>query len=414
LPAVTEPDSRAPIPRRRPSPAKVRGGLLRNMPASIRYGVPLVLLVLLGRWLLGALAPDAVRVAAVGFQGAVVAAAGLPAELYPYDDTGAGDYPPQRLRAVQFDAEGRLSLPTDELGSSGAALLVARTPDNGIAWAHIDPARRNEPLEFGVPQSLVGRIVNEDDEGIAGAVVQVLTDRYGVILGETSSDGDGGFAVGGLSSSNTFFTLRARAAGHAVATEDVQLVRGAPVKVQLERTLPLRGTLALPAGVAPAGLVVRAFRVPGVAAPVAADGAFALDHLPAAPTRVRLLVAGLPSGFTHPAVTAVAGDQSVSIRVTRAATISGLVVLAQNDAPVAGAYVEHPHGPRGKAAAYSDSRGRFELDLAPPGTVRIEAFRNRPAAGRSPAAEASTQLAGFAEVEVEAGADVEGVVIRVF
>ncbi len=389
--------------------------MLRNMPVTLRYGVPALIAAALAVFAVRALLPAVLAVEAVGFSGVTLDQTGLVAELYPYDASGGGEYPPASLGRVEFDANGHVAVPLARLdGRPGQ--IVARAPAHGIAWAHLDPERGRASLEFGTPMKMTGRILRAGDTGIAGAHVHVLSDRYGVLLAEATCDARGGFEVDGLSSSNTFYALRAWAEGFAVRTEDVQVVADHDVVLQLHTTRPVTGRLVLPDAIAATGLLLRAFRVPGLHAKPLDDGVFYLDHLPAPPTRARILVAGLPPGYTHRSTLVTAGDQAVTLRVTRSARVRGVVVRADNDAPVVSAYVEHPHGPRGDAGAYTDSKGAFELDLVPPGLVRIEAFAQRPRP-RSPQAapvEESTQVAGWAEVEVVEGVDLADVVVRVY
>lgn len=385
------------------------------MPVTLRYGVPVVVAAFAAVFAVRALLPAVLPVEAIGFEGTSFDGAGLTAELYPYDGSGAGGYPPEALGQVVFGADGRFDLPLTRL-AGGQGQIVARTPAHGIAWAHLDPTRGRAQLEFGTPLRMVGRITRAGDTGVAAARVQVLSDRYGVLLAEATCDVSGGFEIEGLSSSNTFYTLRVRAEGFAIRTEDVQVVADHTIELKLHRTQPVTGQITLPADLTTSDLQLRAFRVPGLQAKPLADGGFYLDHLPPAPTRVRLLVAGLPVGYTHRSTLVTAGDKDVSVRVTRSARVRGFVVRADNDAPVVGAYVEHPHGPRGDVGAYTDAQGAFELDFVPPGQLRIEAFaaRQRPRAPQPVDPEQPSQVAGFAEVEVAEGVDVSDVVVRVF
>jgi hypothetical protein len=114
--------------------------------------------------------------------------------------------------------------------------------------------------------------------------------------------------------------------------------------------------------------LVLAKGLPGVAAGVAADGTFLLDHVPPnlAP---RLLLHGLPPSHTHRMLQASPGDRGVRIAVVRASRIRGRVVDARTHVPIAGAHVWHDHGPAGRISADSASDGSFELDRTPPGEI---------------------------------------------
>ncbi|HLU39753.1 MAG TPA: carboxypeptidase-like regulatory domain-containing protein [Planctomycetota bacterium] len=387
---------------RRPPPE--RRGFFASLPVTIRWGVPILVIAFLVHrfW------PRVIAIRATGYLDVVAQTDGLSVDIFPFDDSGAGRYPPEPRETVQLES-GALNLWRSDVPPTGLYLRVD-SPVHGVAAVHVLPHHEGVALELGEPRRLVGRVEDRAGRGIAGATVHVLPHRYGPLLATVQTDAQGEFAVDRLSSSASFFTLRVQLDGYAVAEREVQRVDDVPVSVTLVKTRPVTGTVQLPAGIDPATLEIRALRVPGVRAPVLADGAFSIDGLPPPPTRARLLVAGLPETWTHAARRVHAGETGVRIAVVPSATVRGVVVTADRDIAVVGAYVEHEHGPTGGVGAYTDSRGRFALGRVPGGTIRLEAVGGTAAVNR--AAEPGVVF-GFTEVEVAPGQDVEGVVIRV-
>jgi hypothetical protein len=234
------------------------------------------------------------------------------------------------------------------------------------------------------------------------------------VLSEARSDDAGEWVIDGLSSSASFFALRVLLPGYAAFERDVQRVEGEPIVAVLQPTEPVRGRVDLPAGVAAVSLSVRAYRCAGSHAPVQPDGSFVLDHFPPPPTPVRLLVHGLPEGLTHAARHAIAGEEGVTLAIVRSGMVRGVVVTADRDLPIAGAYVQHEHGPRAGAGTYTDANGRFELGGLPAGEVRLDAFGGPPRLHREPGEPDRRQVPyGFAEVVVDPARAAEGVVVRV-
>ncbi|MEZ5967223.1 MAG: carboxypeptidase regulatory-like domain-containing protein [Planctomycetota bacterium] len=391
------------VERRRPTP-----GRFASVPITVRVGVPLLLLV----WLAVRFWPRSVAIEAVGFLGASAQVDGLSFEVFPFDDSGGGDYPPRAVAARTLGG-GAASLSRDELGPAGV-YLRADSPVHGVACTFVAPDRERIEFEFGAPRSLVGQVIDADGKGVEGARVVVLPHRYGPELGEGRTAADGTFAVPSLSSSASCYVARVLRTGFAAVDADVQLVEGSPVTLTLTRSPPVRGRVVLPASVPTKELTVRAFRCPGVAATVESDGRFVLDSLPPPSVRVRLMVHGAPAELTHAVTYASAGDEGVELTLVPGATLRGFVVTADHDQAVPGAFVHHVHGPAGGAGTYADSSGRFELGGLPPGRIRLDAFGAARRVVAAPGEPASTQVPfGFVEVDVVEGQAQDGVVLRI-
>lgn len=406
---VTTPPATAPARPTRRAP-KPQPGFFGSLPVTIRYGVPLAALVGIGLAVWKAL-PKNIAVHAVGFLGAPIDPAGLQVEVFPFDDSGAGQYPPQAVAQLTADSGGRLAILAAQLGPDGSHLR-AKTTNHGIVVGHVDAHRERVTLELGEPRRYSGLVVDTSGKALGGARVQVLTHRYGCLVCEATSNPTGEVVLDPISSSSTFFTLRTTVSGYSVDNRDVQFVTDEPFEVVLQQTRPVDGAIVTPTDVRPDTLELRAYRVPGVTTKPLADGGFFLDSLPLPPTNVRLVLAGLPPGFTHEECLVTAGQQKVEVRVTRAAKVRGVVVTADRDIGVPAAYVEHGHGPAGKTGTYTDGSARFELDFVPPGRIRIEASGGQTRRMGKDGVERVTS-SGFALVDVEEGKDVEGVVIRI-
>lgn len=394
--------------RRRPAPPRKPPSRFASVPVTVRVGVPLLLAV----WLAWRFWPQRIAVQAVGFLGSTAQVDGLAVEIFPFDDSGAGTYPPAPSSSRPLSGGGTSLAAADV--PAGGVYLRADSPIHGVTCVYAASDRSRVELELGEPRSLVGRIVDTQGTPLAGARVVALPHRYGPELGEARSDEHGDFAVPRLSSSLSWFAVRVLLPGFAALDTDVQLVPGVELTLTLGRSRPVQGRVEVPASVPLSGLLVCAYRCPGVTAPVRADGTFVLESLPAPPIRARLLLHGLPADLTHSATYATAGEEGLALRAVVAATARGYVVTADRDLPVPGAYVQHPHGPGGGVGVYTDGNGAFVIGGLPPGRVRLEAFGGPRRAAITPGEPpALTVPFGSTEVDVDDARSRDAVVLRI-
>lgn len=357
--------------------------------------------------------PQSIEVRVVGFLGTTVNPEGLAIEVFPFDDSGAGAYPPAPLRTVMADADGTFDFAVDDV-PPGGLYVRADAPEHGIAAAFVGTQREGTRLELGVPVRLVGQVVDSSGKPIAGAHVAALPHKYGPLLGSATTDAEGSFAIDRLSSSSGFFAVRVLMPGYALFQDDMERREGEAMSITLHRSRPVEGRVEVPPEAAREGLVVRAHRCPGVEARVGVDGAFRLDCVPAPPLKARLLVHGLAPGWTHRTVLAESGDEGLVVEAEPEARVRGVVVTADRDMPVPRAYVHHPHGPAGGAGVYADEDGRFELGGVPSGRVRLDAFGGKPRLERVEGEPDRMQVPfGFVEVEAAPGQILEKIVVRV-
>jgi hypothetical protein len=364
---------------------------------TIRYGVPLIVAVLVAVKLLGARSHGTIRFG-IGAESLVPAAAVL--EVFPYDDSGIATCPPAPAAALTGEVGDGLAL--DAAGLPPRAIAVVRAEDGSRGWTYFDRSRPNVQVDLSAAVPLHGRVANSNGVGLSRVRVEVLAvDKYGPRLGAAETGVDGSYSIEGIG--HGIVCVRAFHPGYSASAAG-GLFRGDPIDLTLLTTRPVVGRVVAPPEVQLRDLELAVFRLPGVSTRVHEDGLFYLDQLPPSPTRARLLLQGLPPGFTHRQVLATAGDAELVIRVERACRARGRVV-ASGGAAVPGAFVMHNHGPRGVVGVHCGSGGEFELDAVPSGEVDIEAF--------SPESFRGGGLAGVRRETFEEGRDRSGIEVRV-
>lgn len=344
------------------------------MPLTIRYGLPLLAVVLIGFWAWDELVPPSAHLRVIDGAGEP-AAVSVPVELFAYDSSPSAPSPMPSLGTFELDDSGVLSVSRDVIGD--AALARLDVPDHGIAYGYLEPGQRTE-LRLGALLAVEGVVKNHEDAPLAGARVQAFGGgSRGVLLAETETGADGKFRFDRLSDSLPGATFRVRADGYGI-TDTIWTVGDPPVTVALEPTEPARGRLVAPpdaGGDEPdlGGLEVRLHHVPGLTSCTGPDGTFTIPHAPPPPARVSVLVPDLPAGWTYRR-TAVQAGQSTDVEIMRSRKIRGRVVNGHDGSGIAGATVQHDHGPLAVEATRTDGEGRFELDRVPLGTVDVFAF----------------------------------------
>lgn len=265
----------------------------------------------------------------------------------------------------------------------GSAVLRYAGKGVGIGYATITRGRQYE-ISLVPAAATEGRVGTTSGifamglrtlgmEAVAGArVIGMGGGEHGVALCETVTDAEGRFRLEGFAADLPSIGIRVLAKGCALAFSNQFVEPGASVVVPMLPTRPLRGRVALPSGVASSGLRVLAKGLPGVEARIADDGSFEMDHVPP-DLEPRLLVHGLPAGFTHAQVNAHAGQHDVAIQVVGDIEIRGRVVERMRQLPMGGAMVWHDCGPAGGVKVRADGDGRFSIRGAPPGELSLRA-----------------------------------------
>ena len=298
--------------------------------------------------------------------------------------------PPAPYATRKLDEGDTCVFGSEEVDRS--ALLRYSGPGIGTGYASITRGRQAE-IRLAAPTQLQGRVGAIEGvfamglrtlgmQPVAGArVIGMGGGEHGLALCEAVTDSDGRFALAGFSSDLGALFVRVLADGYSLASSNQFLDPNASVVVPMLPTKKITGRVALPAGLDASRLRVLAKGLPGVEARIAADGAFSLDHVPPQ-LEPRLLVHGLPIGFTHAQVNAHAGQDGIAIAIVPDVVLRGRVVERMRQLPMSGAMVWHDCGPIGGVTVHADGDGRFEIRGAPPGESRCRVSGTRPSAIR--------------------------------
>lgn len=347
-----------------------------------------------------------------------VTAAGAPApdvklEFF-VDATGPSDpSPPPRLGEVVV-ASG------DEFRASSVlvprrALVRWSAAGHGSGFAAVAAGEQHR-IVVTAPGTVSGAVVQPAPLWLFGAralaapvasarIVVMGGGERGLPLAEAPSGADGRFTVAGFDDAIVQPTLRVLAVGHSLAHVDA--IRGGaaePALAVVTPTQPLQGRVTLPAGLAAQGLRVLARGLPGIESALAADGTFALDHVPAW-TWPRLVVHGLPAGFTQRGCQTTVAT-TAEVVVERALTVRGYVLDALTQAPVQGATVYHENGADGLSTCTTGVDGSWEFTDLPSGSVRFMAYRKDKESG--------AVRSGNRSIELRTGTpELENILIRI-
>jgi hypothetical protein len=427
LPAESQPQSQVqPESRTKPPAAAARSGdrprfrprsttAWQRIPISVKLVVPLLLLG--GAWLGYRAWQQTQTVLAFVAAKAGDAVPPLHLSFFPDELAFTSPSPPPLLGELRLQGEDEILIGPELVPSS--ALVRYAGPGIGTGVVHVVRGKPTPPTALRAPARLQGRagtpygFVGLGLRGlglrpVAGARVLGLGGgEHGVPLCEATTDAAGSFVLEGFAEGQPSLGVRVLADGYAVAYVEHVLPDDDEPIVPLVATQPIEGIVLRREDVPPVPLLVLARGLPGVAAAVAADGSFRLDHVPPA-LQPRLLVYGLPPSHTHQLVHASPGDRGVRIEVVRAARIRGRVVDRLTQVARAGAFVWHEHGPAGRIWAETASDGSFELDLAPPGDIVLFAQHIT----SDPLGDRRTQI-GERRVAVVEGQDEDAIVIRV-
>jgi protocatechuate 3,4-dioxygenase beta subunit len=336
---------------------------------------------------------------AVTVRGRVVDGHGRPAawaEVHAYPGkqplwNGAG------ARHLVADGEGAFRIdglpPTSvALLAGGAAAATARPREVDLsANRDVDDVK----LVLDLDGFVAGAVVDASGAPVAGATVvcRPADARTTAVRcpGDESTDAQGRFRIGGLPGA-TFVLAAIRPGGAHPAAEVTAHEGDADVRLVAGEVGAIAGRVRLADGTIPAGARVELQPGAGLAAPIGADGAFALGGLDAG--SYSLLVLGDFALKKVDAIRLAAGqkrDLGV-VEVERGRTLRGTVVDAAG-APVADARVIAGSGLTGAdvgeglganlgaQATLTDEHGEFTLAGVPPAATVIVA--SQPRRGRS-------------------------------
>lgn len=320
--------------------------------------------------------------------------------------------------ATRFTEPGENSIVLGPEDIDGSAVLRYSGDGVGIGYATLARGRQHE-IALAPAVATEGRVGTTSGifamglrtlgmEAIAGArVIGMGGGEHGVALCETVTDAEGRFRLDGFAADLPSIGIRVLAKGCALAFSNQFVEPGISVVVPMLPTTPLRGRVRLPQGISTSGLRVLAKGLPGIEARLMEDGSFEMDHVPPN-LEPRLLVHGLPAGFTHAQVNAHAGQDDVAIAVVADVEVRGRVVERMRQLPMGGAMVWHDCGPAGGVKVKADGDGRFSIRGAPPGELLLRAQCEV----RTEDGEKET-LSGERKLVLEAGNDPGEVIVRI-
>jgi hypothetical protein len=367
----TDPETvRAPRARRPQQPTS----RFRRLPWTIRFVIPVMLLLFLGREGWRELQTWRGHIQVVDAEGMPLALVGR-VEVFAADESPSAPSPTPQLGVYETEADGSLTLAADEIGER--ALVRMAVSGHGIGYGIIEPGAEVLPLRLGQPMSVAGRVIDTAGVPVPGAQIQVLGGgARGVLLTEVETDPNGEFTVGGVSDTVRSWSFRVFARGYELGQVDWLSRDGERIEFTLNPAPPaggrlvLDGTAADRAAPALGDLELRIHHLPGVTARTQEDGTFSVHHLPPAPRFAHVLVPGLPSGWTYRRTALRSGDTR-DVLLQPAQQLRGRVVNGHTNGGVAGAVVYHEHGPNGIESAVCDGDGRFVLDRVPFGPVEV-------------------------------------------
>lgn len=343
--------------------------------------------------------------------------------FYPLSDLLVAPSPMQPLG--QRELTDTAALTVDGELVPGTAVL--RYAGEGVGTGNI-VVQLGKPatVQLAPPRSLRGRAVcwrpslcltSLPFQALAGARVLAMGGgARGVPIGEAVTDADGWFELAGLDSDMASVGLRVADDGYAIDNFDVPVHVTEVESPELLRqnllitvpTRPVRGRVILPPDLQPKDLRLVARALPGVDAPIGADGSFSLDMMPPG-VRPKLLVYGLPAHYTHREVRGAAGEEHLRIEILPATTISGWVLDRNTRQPIGGADVWHGSGPMGMVGTTTAPDGTFTIGEVAPGEVRLSAQHR----GKAPGSTEQFVRRGHRDLIVEAGVPKERIIVTV-
>ena len=337
------------------------------------------------------------------------------------------------IARARLRAAGLAGAQSDDKGRFGFCMPFTKFPNIRVEADGYGTINVEVPAMYGeihhdfilTPEATIeGMVVDEAGTVVAGAVVSArpaMTDNQDEASAvETIADGQGRFRLVGLAP--TKYALSASAErGQTVDRPMIVAAAGTAtrdVKIVIVKRARLRGRVAM------AGAPVAGARIgvehdgkasgPTTIAVSQADGSFTLDGAPLG--QVHLVAE--PYEIVAPTALTIRGDvDNILIEVVAKASLHGRVT--RHGRPVADARVELLPG---RAAAITDSDGRYVLEGLPAGNFdlfgsNVQAFTTRSitiAAGESQTIDLELDSGGevMGTVVDRAGAPVSGVLVR--
>ncbi len=279
-----------------------------------------------------------------------------------------------RARLARTDAQGRFWL--DDLDAVPHR-LVATAPEHLAAGALFNPAHESGPVDFVLhaPCALVGQVWTPGGQAAAGARL-TLSDgehaRHHIATGALGHFSFEGLTPGRYDLLATLGQASAQASVRCPANDEspsvsLRLVEGLRVSGVVREALT---------GQPIAGARVRALFLesPGVESQSGADGAFELSGVPRGSVLIASAEGFLSQTMPLTAADALGSAEEIAFELRQRQSVSGQIVRGDG-LPVPHVQVVLSRGHE-MTSAFSDSDGRFHLDVESPGLVTIEAHHS--------------------------------------
>jgi protocatechuate 3,4-dioxygenase beta subunit len=338
---------------------------------------------------------------------------------------------PSRIGETTTDAAGRFQVRLDKPGVEVSLRILPGSFPAALIAGPFDSSEDVglDDVELPAPEKLSGRVTDEAGKPIAGARIRVrggfaFEDDDAVSYAETTSAADGFWSIPNAPANAGRVSVRA--AGYAPATQP-GLQRRSVVNVTLKKGGAIRGTVSDAAG-KPAE--VATVIVGEIATATDAAGTFELSGVPAGSTQVEALWKDDFAARRDTARMKKGETVEISLRLTKAASVTGSIVDEKTRRPLAGVRVTASssgslfRGDARSRCARTDAKGRFRVPglASRPYTVRASKTDYLPAAmpnivagvsAPGTVAIALTKASGIAgRVTDESGASVAGARVR--
>ncbi len=315
------------------------------------------------------LQPKIAKVLVVDFDGNPIPMDGR-ADIFELDRSLFMPSPMPRLGSVKLD-NAIEALVLDDSIYPNSLQVRFHVPGYGIDYTSVDLGkRRTFRLRLGRPIEINGRVIVRSRSPVSGArVVALGGSTRGVVLEETATLADGSFTLAGISEHVDFLVLRILKEGYAL--EEREYWRNSSTQrrtdFQLVPVPPVHGVVKVPSNLLTDTLRMSVLNLAGVTAAVGKDGKFVLHNLSAG-GQYRLLVQGLPKGFTH-RETYVQPGHHIEVEVVPSVVLRGEVFSERLDRALENVELWHTNSTRGNERCVTDGYGRFELRNVPTGEV---------------------------------------------
>ncbi|NOT31073.1 MAG: hypothetical protein HOP15_11550 [Planctomycetes bacterium] len=280
------------------------------------------------------------------------------------------------------------------------AMVGTSKPSNRIKGNKQEPVRRiarTQDFELEPGHVIAGKVIGPDHGGMAGIEIEALNSAGAIgSTGESASGKNGEFLIEGLAQG--IYTLRVTATNYDAAPLQRVETGNTNVVIELFELAVVTGRVVDADGRALTSFTVKARAANEVSNAYGAvlahkavrdsEGRFELTGVPEGSYVIEGLAEGYASCFSEP-FTATQGlvASDIVVRMTRGGSLSGVVLDAYGNTPIAGAEVStHENdfvdgnlweifgaldSAMTRTKAFTDEQGRFTMDVLTPGLYQV-------------------------------------------